>query len=591
MYSRPRASLTFMQLSVPKLSEADTGSFPLVPEEVASWLAGLDTLNTSADARELLRGLTHSNRLVNDLDRRRAALSLFVPPLRALHEQLMASTSAQPLPLTKDFARDATLADALLREESLAFRLLLAASDTPREVDARRAMHALLRRAELAVHTYQKIPDEVWHEAHALYRFANEHQLEHESGHNLSHDSAQAQIDEPASKPAEEARLEDAQAPSDDKASPSDLGSHYRLLLLLGIIDPGQLRARQLPLLIEWLRDRAALVTVSPATPENIHLAPRGGVWLIDVERGAAPTLAGSLLVTELLQVAAIELRDLQLETEARIREMRMTRASLLGADVLERQTLARLALRLGPGRINQRLHARNRSARRVECIFSHKYITSRLLHENVSHENVADSGSTDNVANTIPMVGRTAERGRGGNKMTQAGGTAHGWTVVDESPSGCRIEHPSAAPGSVQVGELVSVSDTAARRSMGQNMSMGMSNTRRDLLLGVVRHVRTRADGSLSVGIGMLANSVMPVVISRTDEPGAAPENGLIIACRAGDATLRTILVPPFLYQPGDRLVAAQQGRSSQVELSRCLQLNGLFSQYELKTVASRAA
>jgi len=86
-----------MQLSVPKLSEADTGSFPLVPEEVASWLAGLDTLNTSADARELLRGLTHSNRLVNDLDRRRAALSLFVPPLRALHEQLMASTSAQKL--------------------------------------------------------------------------------------------------------------------------------------------------------------------------------------------------------------------------------------------------------------------------------------------------------------------------------------------------------------------------------------------------------------------------------------------------------------------------------------------------------------
>jgi len=75
---------------------------------VASWLAGLDTLNTSADARELLRGLTHSNRLVNDLDRRRAALSLFIPPLRALHEQLMASTSAQPLPLTKDFARESS---------------------------------------------------------------------------------------------------------------------------------------------------------------------------------------------------------------------------------------------------------------------------------------------------------------------------------------------------------------------------------------------------------------------------------------------------------------------------------------------------
>ena len=50
-----------------------------------------------------------------------------------------------------------------------------------------------------------------------------------------------------------------------------------------------------------------------------------------------------------------------------------------------------------------------------------------------------------------------------------------------------------------------------------------------------------------------------------------------------AGGSIVQSILVPPFLYQAGDRLRIAQGNRSRGVELVRCLQLNGLFSHYEL--------
>ena len=56
VYSRARASLAIMQLPVPELTEADTGSFPLDPDDVAAWLAGLDPVEKHSDARELLRG-------------------------------------------------------------------------------------------------------------------------------------------------------------------------------------------------------------------------------------------------------------------------------------------------------------------------------------------------------------------------------------------------------------------------------------------------------------------------------------------------------------------------------------------------------
>ena len=132
-----------MQLTVPQRTRAEDGSFPINPEGVSQWLKSLNPLVSNSDAKEIYRGLKHSNRLQNDADQRRAVLSCFIPVLRELQAHLAELTQAQPLPLTREFARSARLADALYREEAFAFKILLTQSPEPLADDAGRAMQAL----------------------------------------------------------------------------------------------------------------------------------------------------------------------------------------------------------------------------------------------------------------------------------------------------------------------------------------------------------------------------------------------------------------------------------------------------------------
>jgi hypothetical protein len=126
--------------------------------------------------------------------------------------------------------------------------------------------------------------------------------------------------------------------------------------------------------------------------------------------------------------------------------------------------------------------------------------------------------------------------------------------------------------------------------------------------LLGVVRWVRADGKDGIVMGVEFLATSVLPVRVTRDDPPSAHPadrsaggdtgtlardpatvpatvvgENALIIACKVQRTVLQTMLMPSYLFQSGDRLTASQGGRSRKVQLRKCLQANGLFSQFSL--------
>jgi len=514
-----------MQLPVPERSVADTGSFPVAPDGVADWLATLDPLASEADAREVLRGLTHSNRLHNDVDQRRAVIACFVPTLRALQERLGDTARAQPLPLAEEFARAADLALALLREEAIAFRLLLADSRTPLADDARRAMLALTRRADLLLSGYRQLPDALLREAHALFGFAREHHI-HQQRAGSSEPGAPAM------------------------PSLASLDELYRYLLVLTVVDAPRHRARQLPLLFDWLREHASLCTLAA----DAALARRRAStrYAIDLNGSACPAPTGSVLAHDDAALLVIDTTPLCLQLERQLSTMRQTNASQLGADTLERQTLARLEVTLDGRR--QRRHGRRREDRPIGLTFGHKDICARLRYAHGDDESL----------------------------------TMSGWRAVDASPAGLQATHVDAAPGSVQVGELVAIprAVTPVQTPDGTGASSPTA-TRRDISLAVVRRIRARDTRSIAIGLEFLAHAVMPVTLRHDDDPDSAPEQALIIACRIGERSVQSLLVPPFLYRSGDRLSIGQGERSRQVELTRCLQLNGLFGHYELGDAA----
>ena len=525
----PRASFRDMQLRaeplpIPARGVAGEGSFPLEPDAVAGWLARLDPTRSDPDARELLRGLVHSNRLHNDVERRRRTVALFLPPLRALHERLAETARAQPLPLTRDFERDRALAADLLREESVAFRALLVDADAPLQADARRAMHALARLAELDANAYRGADPNVLGAAHALHAWASRTGLV---------------------------------ADATPDAGLADLGDHYRLILALALVDPHRHRARQLPLLIDWLRRECGRLRLDELDPRAATAANRRapGRWLVDLDAGVGPVPAGAALTGDSPALLVVDTAPLARELARLTASPEAGRTSSPGADNLERQSLARLAATLAPP--TGRRAPRRADDTDAALVFGQRDICARLLYD--------DDESEPRPPNDAP------------------------WRIVDRSVTGLRLVARDLRPGLVQVGELVTVHevpDPDDEPDDGQGGGPGGGDAvRHALLIGIVRRVRAARDGALDVGVELLARQAMPVTISREDDAGAAPEQALIVACRVGGRNLQTLLVPAYLYRTGDRLRAVRRGRSRRLELARCLQVNGLFSHYVIET------
>ena len=512
-----------MQLTVPHRMVADTGSFPVNPDGVALWLQDLRPLESEADAREVYRGLKHSNRLHNDVDRRRAVLSCFIPVLRELHQHLSELSHAQPLPLTREFARNARLRDALLREEAFAFKILLSDSDTPLADDARRAMQALARQVESVVHAYRKIPVAIVQDAHQLFALAEEHKL-------LS-----------AQQGSELLSLLD----------------HYRFILLACVADLGQQRARQLSLVLDFLKTCLADIHIE----KDRDIASLGNTdYAINLKQGSRPEPARSLLCQIPTDIRWFSIAPALYRIDKYSARIRVNSSGVLGSDTLERQSLARLHVALSRARHRRSARKIANKVRRV--VFGHKEICAHLLYQ--PKETPSDDFS--------------------------------GWTVTNVSTQGMRLENELCRAGLVQVGELVSVTEPdVALRSANASESSKIN-----ALLGVVRWVRAFDDEGIAIGVEFLARSVLPVRVIRVDlEPEAdgaladvdqtgqhdigVGENALIIACKVQRTVLQTMLLPSYLFQSGDRLTARQGGKSRGVQLRKCLQANGLFSQYSL--------
>lgn len=509
-----------MQLTVPHRTVADTGSFPVNPDGVAYWLSKLNPLESEADAREIYRGLKHSNRLHNDVDRRRLVISCFVPVLRSLHRHLGELSNAQPLPLTREFARNARLRDSLLREEAFAFKILLSDSKSPLADDARRAMQALARQAESVIHGYRAFPGALIEDAHQLYALAEEHKLlsEHHGSELLS------------------------------------LQDHYRFILLLSVSDLYQQRARQLPLILDFLKRGVGDVHIERhRTPDTVTSTD----YSINLKQGSRPEPSRSLLCQQVDDIRWFSISPVLHHVVQQIQKIRASASSVPGSDTLERQSLSRLRTALTRSRERRQARCITHESQRV--VFGHKEICADMLYQ--PYEVPSDNDS--------------------------------GWIVSNSTPQGMCLINRCCRAGLAQVGELVSV--TAQDQALLDEPEP--QNSKIDALMGVIRWIRAGDSEGIRMGVEFLARTVLPVHVTpdeqhpptatTNNQPKASSvvvgESALIVACKVHNKVLQTMLVPSYIYQTGDKLVAAQGNRSRRVQLDKCLQSNGLFSQYSL--------
>ena len=521
-----------MQLTVPQRTVADTESFPVDPEGVSRWLGKLSPTRSTSDAMEVYRGLRHSNRLHNDLNRRRAVIACFIPTLRELNTSLLEICQAQPLPLTAEFQRSAQLLDGLLREEAFAFKILLADSAQPRGDDVRRAMQALSRQAESRIHGYKNISESLLQDAHQLYELA------------------------------EEFSLLDAKPDEDNRST----AEHYKYILLLTLTDSRQHRVRQLLPLLEYLNQNAGAIRIRKQAPTDTL---RSVNYAVHLQYGARPVPAGTLVVDSYQRVRWFNLAALLTRIDVQLAKSRSQDVALLGAESLDRQSFARLRVTLARSR--QRRTQRIIRHEPQTVMLGHKAICAHLHLGTAKAMSLAAVGESEDIAASYEAMNKTADI------MSQH--DDQNWVLINRSAQGAALANPDCRAGVVQVGELVSIE---ASDSQSDINAAGKSNA----LIGVVRWIIASDSSAIRIGVEFLAKGVLPVGISRTHSDDIVADDALIIACKVKEAVLQTILLPAYLYQPGDQLTVALNGKTRQVRLHKSLQNNGLFSHYSMQDI-----
>lgn len=519
-----------MQLTVPQRTVADTQSFPVEPDGVSRWLAKLNPTKSVNDAMEVYRGLRHSNRLHNDLVRRRAIIACFIPTLRELNVYLLEICQAQPLPLTTEFQRSAQLLDGLLREEAFAFKLLLADSPQPRGDDVRRAMQALVRQAEGRIHSYRNISESLLTDANQLFDLAEEFSLLESSADEDSHSTAE----------------------------------HYRYILLLTLADCRQHRVRQLVPLMEFLKANAGAIRIRKNTPTE---SAKAANYAVHLKHGARPVPASSIVFDSIQHIRWLSLTSILTRVDAQLAKARSQDTALLGSESLDRQSFARL--RVTFARSRQRRVQRTIKHDRQLVMLGHKAICAHLHLGAAKAASLYAEKDVKKLASGYEALDKTA----GAIDLHED----QNWVMLNHCAQGAALYSPNCRAGLVQVGELISMETTEYNVS---NSATGKSNA----LIGVVRWVIAGEGNAIRVGVEFLAKGVLPIGVARSHSDDIVADDAMIIACKVKDAVLQTILLPAYLYQSGDRLTVTLSGKSRQLVLNQSLQNNGLFSHFSLR-------
>ncbi len=518
-----------MQLTVPQRTVADAESFPVDPDGVNRWLSKLNPTQSTSDAMEVYRGLRHSNRLHNDLNRRRAVVACFIPTLRDLNTSLLEICRAQPMPLTNEFQRSAQLLDGFLREEAFAFKILLADSPQPRGDDVRRAMQALARQAKARIHGYKSIPESLLKDANQLYELAEEFSL----------------LD------------------NTPEAGSRSTAENYKTIMLLSLADCKQHRVRQLPLLIEFLSEISNGVRIRNKTPTDSTLTDS---FVLHLKYGTKPVPATSLLSDTYKHLRWFNLSAVLKSIDVQLAKSRSQDLALLGAESLDRQTFARL--RVTFARTRQRRSQRTIQHDSKVVVLGHKSICAHLqLSINKAEILAAESPGSD-LASGYAAMNKLVSDLDNEDKQT--------WFLINQSTQGAALFSPDCRAGVVQVGELISIEAIDAHLTAHTS---GRSNA----MIGVVRWVTAEEGSAVRFGIEYLAKGVLPVGISRTHSDDIIADDAMIIACKVKNTVMQTILLPAYLYQPGDRLTVALNKKQRHVKLNKSLQNNGLFSHFSM--------
>jgi cyclic-di-GMP-binding protein len=542
------------------------------PKYARAWLASLPLADGAESAREIYQALYTLNRQELDVARRFELMELYNSPVATVTAALEPYFTRAALPLTSKKRQLAEFIRQLHMEMSYGYKGCLQDLDKQRlrwgkkslwANSLQRAMHYL---GEVLLHSYQvymPYPPEVWHEIHAIHRYAMEHGLAAEVVEMPVHG-----------------------------ASKTTLAHDYTRILLLGLSNPYQLPQNECRQVQRFLHHWGAKASLR----ENLEVPHPAGHFLVDLTTDSPPVPFPRdvpfqpnpdlilLDATELLHTIQFFIQRLQKGDSARTLSLGLECLDSVCLEILQRMLRS---WGLMPRRQYSRIQ---RSGPVFVCVgipalhffaggqkpFSPPTVESRQtsddrfilpahIQEDITRE--ARAEDEDFIALDEPVaVGPMPQAET--REFTALYGDAFRvdrWQIKDAAPKGLQLVRQGSSHTYVRVGDVVGIQqmDEIGRWSAG-----------------VVRWMKSPRADCLEMGIELLAAGAKPVAVAPVRGASTGDyQPALLLPAIEALRRPATLLLSRGVFTPGSNLMMAEEeGVPRPVRLLQRLEHTSVF-------------
>ena len=523
--------------------------------------------NSLAAANQLLLQLRAINHADYSAKERFQWLHELQPLTKQLSAELRQSLKNAAIPLSRNQLQISQTLQQLLEEQATAYKMMITEIDLQGsgkkiapwllQESIYLATKYLARQLVLLYALYQPESENIWHELHQLYRYAEEHSL-----HDQPIDDTDPDTPLPIAHTIEHA---------------------YKTIVLLRLTEPYHLLETEAEntyqLVARWAND---------CEFHRLGGAPPQGEYIIDQASDLPPQYIPQDMDYNPQQGILIDISAAKAQLEKYLQQvlrLNMQEISLDGATLIERRDRDML-LRLGDA-LNARLVRRSKRfplEGTVQVTLGlnacHYHLTNRAMFTPQMDELKLRNDSQEKLHpeyNAAPFATAYREALEKDRSHTQQAFTLNPWWQRNISPVGIALSCTDhCAPLHAKVGQIA-----AYRLSHKQHVRWQ---------LGVVRWLRTRpsleGDGSLELGMMNIANGAVAVGIKAISGTGAGTDyyRSLMIPRQVSLKQSRCLIVPALMFDINTVIAVNMKQRMFYVRLTNMLLATRDFAQFEFE-------
>lgn len=521
-------------------------TIPLTESKAKEWIDSLSITDFGDTTKRIYHGLA-------DLNRRSLSPAVRIrigerlrPTFDLMLKNLNRHLSCRAFPLPERGQRIFDLNQSLLLEFSGLYQLAALDMITRDEVNKRALQLAIYRVLDylglylLSTYSvYVRTRESIWHDIHHMYLLAAERGLD-------------------------KVRI------SEGHKGANSIAERYIQLNVIPLFKPYSLRQEEVVCIARYVESITPAIKLSnepipmEATQDFVHAA------MLNNDEPAVIMPYRDLPHSPTVRV--FNLAPVILDIDKQIQGLAQEQASgLILKNGLSRNLLKRMVFHLTT--IRNRQFNRFPKEEKVAVVLGMQGVIDavKLAYQGAS----ADQKREEDILFDNMLYGEASLVTGSKKKLEEATSHMQIWDMINSSIGGYGLRWTHQESSAVRVGELIGLRD--------------ISNDNNIWIIGVVKWMESINKQGLYCGVELLSAMVQAVIVTGVldrEVSNKFPQQGLMLPSVDGLRSDPVLLLPAYIFQPGDKLAIDLQGRHERVLLSALDECLGAFAYFRYKFV-----